>query len=64
MSETPSTCVFCARDSQVVPLITAEFKGQSFRICSQHLPVLIHDPSQLAGKLSGAEKLAPSDYHD
>lgn len=64
MSETPSTCVFCGRDSEAVPLITAEFKGQQFQICSQHLPVLIHDPSQLVGKLSGAEKLAPSDYHD
>jgi hypothetical protein len=27
-------------------------------------PVLIHDPSQLVGRLAGAELLKPSDYHD
>jgi hypothetical protein len=33
-------------------------------ICPQHLPLLIHNPQQLAGKLAGAENLKPADHHD
>jgi len=34
-------CVFCEQGSDRVPLITVEFRGSVFRICPQHLPVLI-----------------------
>ena len=57
-------CVLCQRDQQSVPLIAVQFKGSSFWICSQHLPVLIHDPAQLAGSLPGAETLSPADHED
>jgi hypothetical protein len=57
-------CLLCARDSDATPLITLEYRGLALRICPQHLPVLIHDPSQLIGVLPGAEKLQPSDVHD
>jgi hypothetical protein len=57
-------CVACGRGSDVVPLLTLEYQGKTFNICAQHLPVLIHDPSKLAGRLEGAEKLEPSDHHD
>ncbi len=58
------TCILCQRDSDVVPLLTVEYRGTTSHICSQHLPVLIHDPGQLADVLPGAEKLRPSEIHD
>lgn len=57
-------CLLCDRGSDVVPLITIEYRGSTLRICSQHLPVLIHDPGQLAGLLPGAEALTPSEHKD
>ena len=58
------TCLLCERDSNATPLITLEYRGSSFRICPQHLPVLIHDPTRLAGILPGAEEMQPSEIHD
>lgn len=64
MNEPNRFCVLCRRDQGQVPLIAVSFKDHDFWICSQHLPVLIHDPAQLAGSLPGAEGLAPADHHD
>lgn len=58
------TCILCQRDSNTIPLLTFEYRGKSFQICPQHLPVLIHDPGQLADVLPGTENLRPSDIHD
>ncbi len=58
------TCVACGRRSDDVPLMTFEFRGKRARICAQHLPVLIHDPGQLAGRLEGAETLSPAEHRD
>jgi len=44
-------CVACNRTGQQVPLIALEFQNQKFWICPQHLPMLIHDPKTLTGKL-------------
>lgn len=57
-------CLLCARDSDETPLIAIEYRGATMRICAQHLPVLIHDPSRLIGILPGAENLAPSEVQD
>ena len=57
-------CIACGRGPDVVPLLTLEFRGRTFRICAQHLPVLIHDPGQLTGRLEGAENLSPADHDD
>jgi hypothetical protein len=57
-------CLACERGSDETPLIALEYRGSSLRICPQHLPLLIHDPAQLIGKLEGAEDLRPSDFHD
>jgi len=57
-------CVACERNSAVVPLITLEYRGSEFSICPQHLPVLIHDPGGLVGRLPGAEEMEPADHHD
>jgi hypothetical protein len=57
-------CLLCQRDQQVTPLIQLVYRGASLWICPQHLPVLIHDPQQLVGKLPGAENLRPSEHQD
>ncbi len=61
---TTRRCLVCGRGSDVAPLLALEYKGAPYSICTQHLPVLIHDPGALAGKLPDAEKLAPADHHD
>ena len=57
-------CIYCERTSDAVPLISIEFKGQELKICPQHLPVLIHNPAELIGKLPGAEGLSPAEHTD
>ena len=57
-------CLFCKRNSDLTPLIRFEFRNESHFICSQHLPVLIHDPGSLIGVLPGAETLEPSTHQD
>jgi len=64
MTKEHPSCVLCGRDQHSVPLVTVQFKGSQFWICSQHLPVLIHDPAQLTGALPGAEGLYPADHKD
>lgn len=59
-----TTCIACGRSQEATPLLTLEFQGGTFKICPQHLPVLIHDPAQLIGRLPGAEKLAPAEHKD
>lgn len=59
-----TTCILCERGSDLTPLLTLEYRGASFPICPQHLPVLIHDPSQLVGLISGAEGFQPADHKD
>ncbi len=50
-------CLFCKRDEQEVPLVSLDFKGAHYWICPQHIPVLIHNPTDLEGLLPGAENL-------
>jgi len=57
-------CLLCERGTDITPLLTLEYRDSVFRICPQHLPVLVHEPSQLIGRLPGAENLRPSDIHD
>jgi hypothetical protein len=64
MNTTSKSCLACGRDAQAVPLLTLEYRGDTIRICAQHLPILIHDPGQLVGRLPGAETLSPSEHHD
>lgn len=59
-----ATCLVCDRDPDTTPLITLTYRGASYWICPQHLPILIHDPARLTGRLPGAEGLRPADHHD
>jgi len=63
MTETAS-CLACGRGPDAVPLIALSYRGEAHWICPQHLPVLIHDPGRLVGRLPGAEHLRPADHHD
>lgn len=59
-----NACILCQRTSDTVPLLTLEYRGGAFRVCSQHLPVLIHDPGQMVGLIEGAEEFRPSEHRD
>lgn len=50
-------CIFCKKDDTQVPLVQLSFKDNSYWICPQHIPILIHEPSKLAGMLPGAENM-------
>ncbi len=64
MSAPSGSCLACQRGDHATPLIPLHYRGTSLWICPQHLPVLIHDPAQLVGRLPGAEDLRPADHHD
>jgi hypothetical protein len=57
-------CLVCEQSSNEVPLIAFQYRGSELWICPQHLPILIHKPAQLAGRLPGAEMLGHADGHD
>jgi hypothetical protein len=58
MSGSLAKCVHCERDSQEVPLVALRYGDSEAWICPQHLPILIHKPQQLVGKLPGVENLS------
>lgn len=62
--ESSKSCLACDRSSEAVPLIALDYRGETLWICAQHLPILIHDPSRLTGRLPGAESLSPSEHQD
>lgn len=58
------TCLACGRDDRETPLVQLRHFGAELFICPQDLPILIHNPIELAGKLRGAERLRPADHRD
>jgi hypothetical protein len=59
---TDKTCLNCGRTANEIPLLSLEYRGEARNICPQCLPVLIHKPQNLVGKLPGAENLAPANH--
>ncbi len=57
-------CLACGRGSDQLPLLSLEYRAARLWICPQHLPILIHDPVRLTGKLAGAEGMQAADHHD
>ena len=55
-------CLSCNRPETAVPLLALRYNGQEAWICSQCMPVLIHHPDRLIGKLEGAESLTPAPH--
>ena len=64
MKSEEKSCLYCDRTSQDIPLIVLEYQGKDLRICPQHMPILIHNPTELTGKLPGAEGMEPADHND
>ena len=62
--ETSKSCLNCGRDDAQTPLVPLDYQGARIWICPQHLPLLIHNPHLLIGKLPGAEKLTPAEHED
>ncbi|MEW6180366.1 MAG: hypothetical protein AB1522_10605 [Chloroflexota bacterium] len=62
MNEDQQVCVYCGRGAQEVPLLLLRFRENDYWICPQHLPVLIHQPARLSGKLPGVENLEPHEH--
>ena len=56
------TCLHCDRDNNQVPLLNLKYKDTQFWICTEHLPVLLHRPEELTGKLPDAENLHGVDH--
>ncbi len=56
-------CLNCDRPETAVPLVSIRYAGSSGWVCSQCMPVLIHNPEQMAGKLAGAEDIPAADHH-
>lgn len=64
MSGIQSSCLACGESSDRIPIVQLHYLGHEIGICPRHLPILIHDPTQLAGRLAGAEQMEPADHHD
>jgi hypothetical protein len=45
-----------------MPLINLQYQGENLFICSGCMPVLLHSPAKLAGKLADAEKIQPANH--
>ncbi len=57
-------CLNCERPETATPLVVLRYNGSQAWICSQCLPVLIHQPQRLIGRLVGAENLMPAQHED
>ena len=58
-------CINCGRDELEIPILQLSYQREALWICSSCLPVLIHNPKQLQGRLRGADHLDASPYdHD
>lgn len=63
MSMDKRKCLYCDRTSDDVAIIVFQYLENEYGICPQHLPILIHKPTQLAEKLPGAETFGASEGH-
>ncbi len=66
MSQTDKTlhCLSCNISEKEIPLVSLNYNGKPAYICSRCLPLLIHHPEQLIGKLDGAENIPPAEHKD
>lgn len=58
-SKTTCACLNCERSESEIPLVSLRHAGRQAWICSQCLPILIHHPHKLAGKLARADQITP-----
>lgn len=63
MTASEKRCLYCGENSLQVPLLAVTYQARDYWICPQHLPLLIHSPAKLAGKLPGVERLKSAVGH-
>jgi hypothetical protein len=56
------TCLNCGHSENERPLVALRYQQQSNWICSQCLPILIHKPIQLVGRLQNAAQIPPAEH--
>ena len=56
-------CLNCDKSELETPLLQLHYIQEHQFICPQCLPVLIHTPDKLTGKLKNAEQLKPIQKH-
>ena len=49
-------CLNCNQSEATMPLVALRYAKNQAWICTQCLPILIHQPQQLVGKLANADK--------
>ncbi len=64
MSDSRHACIACGLSSDEVPLILLDYRGATYRICPQDLPVLIQQPARLADRLPGLEQVKPATHSE
>jgi hypothetical protein len=52
-------CLNCERAETDIPLVALRYEGREAWICSQCLPILIHQPQRLVGRLDKADTITP-----
>ncbi|HSP89077.1 MAG TPA: hypothetical protein VLN45_13150 [Ignavibacteriaceae bacterium] len=57
-------CLNCKTSEENIPLVNLNYSGNKIYICSKCLPLLIHHPEELIGKLKGAENIPPAEHKD
>jgi hypothetical protein len=63
MADLPIVCIYFERSDPFNPLLQFKYHGRKYWIYSQHLPIMIHKPAQLANELPGLMLLRSSDSH-
>lgn len=64
MNEHVKRCLACDQGEEATPLVSLSYRGEALWVCPRHMPLLIHDPQKLVGRLPGAENLRPADHED
>jgi hypothetical protein len=57
MKDKKPACVLCGKADTELPLIKLTYNSGDYFLCPEHMPMLIHQPTALVGKLPGAENM-------
>jgi hypothetical protein len=60
MHKSKRYCVNCGQTELETPLLLLHYNNEEIFICPQCLPVMIHAPQKLTGKLVNAENIKPA----
>lgn len=57
-------CLSCNRSENESPLVTLTYSRKQMFICTICLPILIHHPETLIGKIEETENILPAEHND